>query len=153
MTHEKLFDKELMMLDANFENQRILFKEVSKDLLKKGFVTETYADALNLREKEFPTGLETAHCKIAIPHTDVKHVKKPFIYLVKLDEEIVFNNMGDMSQSFGVKAVLFLGIKEPAEQIKLLSKLMENFIEKSFSDLIFEEKNKNELEIKLNNFI
>jgi len=144
-----LFSEELITLDASYSSQEDLFRSAAKHLVDLGYIEETYLNALMTREKEFPTGLETQYCNIAIPHTDAPHIKHPFIYLVRLNENLQFKNMGDTESEVAVKIVMFLGIKNPKKQISLLSDLMEKFQEEKISRIILNGHDAKELETNL----
>lgn len=149
MEYGSLFNEKLIDLNVSDSSLEDLFDNVSKHLVQLGYVKDTYLDALRDRESEFPTGLETKYCNIAIPHTDASHIKHPFIYLVKLNEGLSFNNMGDVDSEIKVRIVMFLGVKNPSEQIPLLTKLMEKFEEAEISDTILNSTNEKELERKI----
>ncbi|MFD1415754.1 PTS sugar transporter subunit IIA [Oceanobacillus jeddahense] len=152
MEFKSLFNSQLMKLNHSSQNQEELFEEVARELVSLEYVNESYQEALVQREQSFPTGLKTNYCNIAIPHTDAEHVRKPFIYLVQLQDEVEFHNMGDSSEEISVKLVLFLGITDPKNQTILLSTLMEHFQTEEFSKTMFEEIDTKQLEKKLNIF-
>ncbi|MFD1449650.1 PTS sugar transporter subunit IIA [Oceanobacillus sojae] len=153
MEFKSLFSSRLMKLNHPYPSREKLFEEVAQDLVSQGYVKGSYQDALIQRERSFPTGLRTNYCNIAIPHTDAVHVKTPFIYLVQLQDELEFQNMGNASEELSVKLIFFLGITEPKNQTILLSTLMELFQTEEFSKIIFEEKDTKQLEKKLNTFL
>lgn len=132
MDYTELFQLELMDINNHYKNKEEMLCSVSQVLKKKNFINQGFYEALIDREKSFPTGLELAHINIAIPHTDVEFVKEPFIYFVKLADEIDFYQMGSDDQQVTVSVVMVLGIKNPKEQVGLLSKLMELFSDKNF---------------------
>ena len=49
---------------------------MGKLMVEKGFVKESYIEAVQEREKVFPTGLPMEALGVAIPHTDSIHVNK-----------------------------------------------------------------------------
>ncbi|WP_440897899.1 PTS sugar transporter subunit IIA [Amphibacillus sp. Q70] len=150
MAYKNLFSSKLMKLNDPAQNRKELFEEVAQELELLGYVKNSYLEALIKREHNFPTGLKTYYCNIAIPHTETIHVKKPFIYLVKLQDELDFQNMGNSNEKLKVKLIFFLGITDPKNQTVLLSTLMELFQTKDFSQAILEERDVNKLENKLN---
>lgn len=126
-----LFNKDWVDLNQKADNILELFETVYKDLLSKGLVNEDYLQGVTEREKVFPTGLITQYLNISLPHSDTKYIKKPFVYIVRLEEPIVVKQMGD-SQEMEVKDLFFLGIKNPSEQVGLLAKIMELFMNEEF---------------------
>ncbi|WP_194165626.1 PTS sugar transporter subunit IIA [Oceanobacillus sp. CFH 90083] len=153
MEFKSLFSSKLMKLNHPSQSRKELFAEVAEELVSLRYVNASYQEALIEREHSFPTGLRTSYCNIAIPHTDAVHVRTPFIYLVQLQDELKFQNMGNSSEELSVKLIFFLGITEPKNQTILLSTLMEHFQTEDFSRIIFEEKDTKQLENKLNHYL
>ncbi|MFD1449042.1 PTS sugar transporter subunit IIA [Oceanobacillus profundus] len=125
MNYADLFDAELICINQEFSSRNELFEELSNTLYCKGYIEETFKYAIKQRELEFPTGLATETMNIAIPHTDVVHVKKPFIYVAKLKKSLPFIQMGTDDEVIDVDNIFILGIKEPSVQVHLLSRIME----------------------------
>lgn len=134
MEYSDLFDSKLIKLNQEFESQRELFEYVSDILEEENYTEDTFFDAIREREKVFPTGLQTDMVNLAIPHTDVLHVKRPFIFVVTLNKPIKFIQMGTFDEGVDIDTVFVLGIKEPQEQVGLLSNIMTQFRNKYFID-------------------
>lgn len=134
MEYSDLFDSRLIKLNQEFESQRELFEYVSDILEEENYTEDTFFDAIREREKFFPTGLQTDMVNLAIPHTDVLHVKRPFIFVVTLNKPIKFIQMGTFDEGVDIDTVFVLGIKEPQEQVGLLSNIMTQFRNKYFID-------------------
>lgn len=134
MEYSDLFDSKLIKLNQEFESQRELFEYVSDILEEENYTEDTFFDAIREREKVFPTGLQTDMVNLAIPHTDVLHVKRPFIFVVTLNKPIKFIQMGTFDECVDIDTVFVLGIKEPQEQVGLLSNIMTQFRNKYFID-------------------
>lgn len=134
MEYSDLFDSKLIKLNQEFESQRELFEYVSDILEEENYTEDTFFDAIREREKVFPTGLQTDMVNLAIPHTDVLHVKRPFIFVVTLNKPIKFIQMGTFDEWVDIDTVFILGIKEPQEQVGLLSNIMTQFRNKYFID-------------------
>ena len=72
----------------------MLFRSAAK-LQDLGYVADSFGQALAEREAEFSTGLALEHVTVAIPHTYVEHVKRPFIAFYRLVEPVMpFIQMG-----------------------------------------------------------
>lgn len=134
MEYSDLFDSKLIKLNQEFESQRELFEYISDILEEENYTEDTFFDAIREREKVFPTGLQTDMVNLAIPHTDVLHVKRPFIFVVTLNKPIKFIQMGTFDEWVDIDTVFVLGIKEPQEQVGLLSNIMTQFRNKYFID-------------------
>lgn len=128
-----LTKKELIIIDNESSNCEEFFQNISNILYEKGYVEETFHDAIVEREKKYPTGLEMPKITVAIPHTDVQHIKKPFIFVNKMKENnIEFIQMGTDDLIVHPEFIVVLGIKEPKNQVGLLSSLMNLFDNEEF---------------------
>lgn len=128
-----IFKKELVFFDIDSNNRTELFSSISSELLQRDLVTTEYEGALNEREDSFPTGLRTKRKDIAIPHTDPQYIKEAFIAIVKPKHSIRMLQMGDNTE-LDSELFLFLGIKNPKEQVPMLASLMELFRDDAFLD-------------------
>ncbi|WP_161879770.1 PTS sugar transporter subunit IIA [Alkalibacterium sp. MB6] len=144
MNTKELFSPELICLNLEVKNKSDLFRKIADDLNKKGYVNAGYLKGISQREEEFPTGLITQHLNIALPHSDTQYIEKAFIYIVRLNEPITFNQMGD-NQEIKVKDIFFLGIKDSAKQVNLLASLMDLFSNDEFVNNFVEVSNKTEM--------
>lgn len=128
-----LIKEELIIIDNESLNREEFFLNISNILFDKGYVEETFHDAIVEREKKYPTGLEMPKITVAIPHTDVQHIKKPFIFINKMKEKsIEFIQMGTDDLIVNPEFIVVLGIKEPKNQVGLLSTLMNLFDNEDF---------------------
>ncbi|BAK95410.1 PTS sugar transporter subunit IIA [Tetragenococcus halophilus] len=132
MNYGENFKSELVNLNLNVNNQKQFFQVISNDLKEKGYVVQTFKEAIIEREKMYPTGLQLENFAIAIPHTDVVHIQHPFVAVYRLKKAINFYQMGTDDVIVPVKDVLVLGINEPKKQVGLLSNLMQCFSKNEF---------------------
>lgn len=144
MDYKKMFDKQLIGLEIDGENEEQVFEQVAEHLKNLGFVNEGYLKGITSREKKFPTGLITQHLNIALPHSDPEYVEKPFVYIARLKNEVRVKQMGD-SQLMKVKNLFFLGIKDPKEQVGLLQAFMESFMNEEFVRAFIQEEDKQKI--------
>lgn len=139
-----LTKEDLINVENESLNYESFFEDASKTLLKKGYVKESFYKAILEREKKYPTGLELPKITIAIPHTDTEHVNEPFIFINKMKEKnIEFTQMGTDDVFVKPEFIIILGIKEPKEQVGLLSSMMSLFDNESF---VNEIRNSNSIE-------
>ncbi|MDQ0174953.1 PTS sugar transporter subunit IIA [Bacillus chungangensis] len=134
MEYADLFREDLIEIEAEYSSQQEMFETICNNLFENGFVAETFKDAITKREEEYPTGILTGKMSIAIPHTDVMHVHKPFIYVVKLKKTLPFIQMGTTDEWIEVENIFMLGIKVPSEQIGLLSLMMDKLQNEQFNN-------------------
>lgn len=124
----EITNKDLIVINNETTNYEEFFLESYKHLLEKGFVQESFFEAILSREKKYPTGLELPKITIAIPHTDVEHIIKPFIFINKMKKrEIEFIQMGTDDIIVKPEFIIILGIKEKTGQVGLLSEMMSLF--------------------------
>ncbi|MEG2254306.1 MAG: PTS sugar transporter subunit IIA, partial [Vagococcus sp.] len=117
--------------DLDGQNFLEVATNVSKKLEQLDLIEPTYLDAVITRENTFPTGLITKSINISIPHTDSEHVKEPFVYIVRCENDISVKQMGD-NQEMTVSNFFFLGIKDPKKQVELLQVIMNLFMDDQF---------------------
>lgn len=122
--NELLSEEGFSYMKFDERSKEDLLKRMAAVLIQKGLVYPDYTEAVMAREKIFPTGLPTKGISIAIPHTDAKHVKRPFMLVGVLDQEIEFEVMAGEGEKIGVNLVFMLAIKEAAQQVEMLQKLI-----------------------------
>ncbi|MCH3965106.1 MAG: PTS sugar transporter subunit IIA [Clostridium sp.] len=126
-----LLHEDLVLIDYEAENQEQLLINLSEILRQKGYVKNSYVKGILERENTFPTGLNTDGIKVAIPHTDAKHVNVPGILIAKLKNPIVFREMGSDTGRVEASLIFMMAIKNPEQQVKTLSNLMNIFSKQS----------------------
>ena len=115
-----------------------MFRKISEHLYTKGYVKESYLESLLHRESLHPTGLKVEDLiSIAIPHTDVEHVNKQTMVVVKnAHSHFDFQRMDEPSETLSVNLALLLVVKEPDGYVNFLAALTSLFQEDSFIDLL-----------------
>lgn len=108
-------------LDVVLHSRKEVFEFIQKELYEKGFVKETYAEALEKREQGNPTGLATVPYGIAIPHTDVEYVNKPCIIMIRLKESVSFEQMGGLGEAVDAQFIFGLVFTDGKKQVELLA--------------------------------
>ena len=124
MDVEKLVCEELVLFTKQTD-QLLLLGEVADLLEQHGKTTSTYKEAVIEREKVFPTGLQTEHIGIAIPHTDSHHVIEPAIAVAVLEQRVPFIQMGSDNETVQVEVLFMLALKKAEEQLEILQLLIE----------------------------
>lgn len=72
---------------------REVLQIIGKLLLEKGYVKESFGNALIEREEKYPTGLAMVPYPVAIPHTDPGHVNEACISIVRVKQGATFHEM------------------------------------------------------------
>ncbi|MHC5375653.1 PTS sugar transporter subunit IIA [Enterococcus sp. LJL120] len=140
----EMIQEELIFSDISADNLKNLFDKIGTILYEKGYVSSEYAEKLYERENNFPTGLATKTLNVAIPHTDSKYVKKPFITILKPNSEIVFHQMGTFPSDQVLvypKIIFILGFTKDDMQLKILQTLMNLFDNQEAMEILEQQKN------------
>ena len=145
----ELLHEDLVLVDVAATDRDDLLKKLALSLYEKGYVKETYADAIIKREKVFPTGLATNGVRVAIPHTDAEHVNTPAILVAKLKEEVEFIEMGSENKTVKVSLVFMLALKNHDDQLDTLSNLMNVFSNEELLTDLYGSTNGKDLLAKL----
>jgi PTS system galactitol-specific IIA component len=140
-----LFSNDLIFLNLVADDSTTLLKQMSKKLIEKGFVKDSFEEAVIEREKIYPTGLPTPGVMVALPHTDSKHVLESKIAIANLKKPVLFKEMGNGVRDVPVELVFMLAIHHPKQQIEVLKKLMSIFSNQEILMLIKEAKNTSEV--------
>lgn len=137
MVFEEIVKEELIFVQKNFKENLDVIKFLSEELREKGFVKESFCDAVIERENKFPTGLYLGKINVAIPHADVKYVNKPGMAVATLQKPILFRKMDDPTLSIPVHIVFLLVLVDSNEYVKFLSSITRSFSDESFVSLIY----------------
>lgn len=89
-----------------------------------GLAEPSYVEALQQRERDFPTGLGISG-GVAIPHTSADHVTGNTIAVASLADPVTFGEMGgDESSAVPVSTVFMLVFADAANHVPLLSHMI-----------------------------
>lgn len=91
----KEIDKNLIFINMNFENKSEVFKFIANELKKRNYADDTYEDAVNEREKQFPTGFRLKNINIAMPHADPVNSRADKLVVITLESPVEFQNAED----------------------------------------------------------
>lgn len=138
-----MIDKDLVFLNFQAKDSNDFFDNISKILYERGYVKDSFKEAIKNREKNFPTGLPIEPVGVAIPHTDSCHINKPKVVFVRFNKNIEFKEMGgDNNVAVGMAFVLLVTDKE--KQVPLLQKLMGLFTDQDLINKLY-KKDKEEI--------
>jgi PTS system galactitol-specific IIA component len=122
-----LIHDDLIFFDYEATSFEETVRRISGILHAKGYVKESFADAVIEREKVFPTGLETKCFPVAIPHADRIHVNQDAIAIIRLKHPITFTVMATTDEFVDAQMVFMLAIKENEGQLNILKDFMALF--------------------------
>ena len=109
---------------------------MSNMLLAKGYVKESFPEAILEREKHYPSGLPMEGHKIAIPHTDSEHVHKSVILFARLANPLEFASMGDPDEKIQVSLISMFALAEKKEIGQMLEVLITAYSNNDVLDAI-----------------
>lgn len=136
-----LIKEEFIYTKLNVKITDNLFKELSDNLFRNGYVKKSFYEGLRKREEVFPTGLALEEYNVAIPHTDAEHVIKPCISVATLDNPIKFKCMEDETVDVYVNVVFMLVLNEGNSQLEMLQQLIQLIQNKSILKQILKAEN------------
>lgn len=130
--------KDLIFLDLNLSNKEEVITFLANKLYDLGYVKDTYLHNVLLRESVYPTGLLLDSYNVAIPHTESEHVYKSGIVIGRLKNPVIFKYMADPNQDVAVNLVVMLAIKDPKNQVPVLSELMTGLSNKKLLNFLMD---------------
>ncbi len=110
----------LIFLNGEEKCEKDILKKMGGALICEGYAKDTYVQALLLREKRFPTGLDINGIGVAIPHTDPRHVKKEGVALAILKKPVTFRHMEDEGVRVSVRLIFMLAVLNPEAHLNHL---------------------------------
>jgi PTS system galactitol-specific IIA component len=125
---ELKIEADLILTDLHVVDRWEAIDTLSELLLKKGYVTDEFAEKSKERERGFPTALPTKPTAVAIPHTWAEYCIDPAIAVGILDEPIPWIEMGTKDRLQDVQIVLLLSITEPKKQVHFLRTVIDYFV-------------------------
>jgi len=122
-----MLDLDLVVLNMEANSSKDIIEKLGDLMLTKGYVKDSYVQAVLEREKNLPTGLSIGDFCVAIPHTDSGHVNQSNIAIATLKNASIFHSMVNPDEKLSVELVFLLAVKDPNLQIQLLKNLMSLF--------------------------
>ena len=129
-----LFRPELVFFDFEATDEWDFFAKMSDTLKEKGYVRDSWHDAICAREKSFPTGLQfekIADAPLYNPDVEPENIVKPYIAIIKPKAPIDFAPMADMvDHPVHTELIINLGLLAHAEdQVAVLQAMMGIFMD------------------------
>jgi len=124
MSLDQYLSKSSILLGLEAETSSDVICQLGETLFNAGLVKDSYVEAVINREKTLPTGLPLdGEINVAIPHTDIEHVKKSAVAMATLAKPVTFQNMVVPDESINVHIVFLLALDEPHAQIEMLQEV------------------------------
>lgn len=99
-------------------------RRIAAVLEKKGYVKDTYAQAIVDREENFPTALDMGGLNVAIPHCDVANVNKAALCMGILSHPVDWHKMDEPDETCKVSVVCMLALTEAHAHLEMLQKVI-----------------------------
>jgi|LSQX01.2.fsa_nt_gb PTS system galactitol-specific IIA component len=119
-----LIEEDNFFIQVEAESDQQIIRLIGNHFFKKGFVKESYTQAVLDREEIYPTGLEAPGGGIAIPHTDAHHVHTSTIGVATLKSPVEFRVMAEPDKVVSVSVVMMLAVSDPQKVIPVLTKVI-----------------------------
>lgn len=146
---EICIDSDFILLNCCAKSKSEAIGMLGRKMQNKGFVKESFVDAVLEREKKYPTGLEIGKTNIAIPHTEPEHVNKPCIGVMVLNDTVPFQKMDDLTSLVNVKVIFLIALKNGHGHMELLRNIMLTCRDQSFLNELITADNIDEIKKEL----
>ena len=121
---ELYLNEELVFRNVQAKTDSEVLAFLASEMYKKNYVKEEYIQAIQEREKEYPTGLPSTPPGIAIPHANYEMVKKTTLAIATLKDPVLFHNMENNNEQLPIQIVIMMAIGEPHGQVEMLQKIV-----------------------------
>lgn len=119
-----LFKPELTFTEFDAVDRFDLFKRLGELLEPQGYVGNGWLTAILERERLYPTGLDCGSIRVAIPHVEACHIKKPYIAIIRPKNPIEFEGMAGLPP-VQAELIVNLGLQGYEDsQVRALQALM-----------------------------
>ncbi len=123
-TLELYLNEELVFRNVQAKTDSEVLAFLASEMYKKNYVKEEYIQAIQEREKEYPTGLPSTPPGIAIPHANYEMVNKTTLAIATLKDPVLFHNMENNNEQLPIQIVIMMAIGEPHGQVEMLQKIV-----------------------------
>ncbi len=142
--------EEILKEDCILGNIEVPSKEAALDIMarhlyEKGYVKESYIQAIQDREASYPSGLPMEILKIAIPHTDADHVNQSVICFARLNKEVEFSVMGAPEEKIPVRLISMFALKEKKKIGDLLETLITTYQDNDVLQALVDSSDESEI--------
>lgn len=99
-------------------------RRIADVLRERGYVKDTYAQAILDREASFPTALDMGGLNVAIPHCDVANVNRAALCMGILRHPVDWHKMDEPEETCKVSVVCMLALTEAHAHLEMLQKVI-----------------------------
>lgn len=149
-----MFSEDLVFLDQDLATSKDVLSFSFEQLRNMNYVKEEYFSSILAREAEFPTGLKThVGIHIAMPHTEAEYAKKEGIVFIRTSQPVIFQHMVDPDEAVETRLIFNIVVKDPANQVAFLTKLMRLFQNEELLNFLNESEDKKVIVQTIQEFI
>jgi PTS system galactitol-specific IIA component len=145
MKIEDILKEDCIIDNLDAPNKEEALTAMCNILLSRGYVKDSFPEAILKREKLYPSGLPMEGHKIAIPHTDSDHVNESVILFARLAKPIEFSSMGDPDEKLQVQLISMFALKEKKKIGFLLEVLITAYSNNDVLDAILKASSAKEI--------
>jgi len=145
MNIDDILRKDCIIDDLEAATKEEALEKMGRFLREKGLVKESFIEAIQERERNYPSGLPMEGHKIAIPHTDAEHVEQSVLLFARLRRPLEFSVMGDPTQKIQVRLISMFALKEKKLIGDLLETLITSYQEDATLDAIIKARDGTEM--------
>ena len=127
MKIEDILKTECILGNVDAPSKEEALKIMAEKLYSLGYVKESFIEAIQDREANYPSGLPMEDLKIAIPHTDADHVNQSVICFARLRDNVEFSVMGAPEEKIQVRLISMFALKEKKKIGDLLETLITTY--------------------------
>lgn len=150
MQFDRMVDKNIVNLHLNANSKYDVIRKMSQMLFDAGRIksTDEFTEDVFKREEVETTNMDIG---IAIPHSQSYTIKRTSVSIVKLEDEISWEDYGEP-----VKIIFLLAVSPTDKGVKhleVVSKIAELLIDDKFVDFLRKTKNTRKLLKRMNKLI
>ena len=141
MRIEDILKKECIISNIDVTSKESALEIMAEKLHSLGYVKESFVQAIQDREANYPSGLPMEDLKIAIPHTDADHVNESVICFARLANDVEFSVMGAPEEKIPVRLISMFALKEKKKIGDLLETLITTYQDNNVLKALLEADN------------
>ncbi|MDC7227277.1 MAG: PTS sugar transporter subunit IIA [Spirochaetales bacterium] len=145
MKIEDILKTDCILCNVDASDKETALKIMAEKLYSLGYVKESYIQAIQDREANYPSGLPMEDLKIAIPHTDADHVNQSIICFARLPENVEFSVMGAPEEKIPVRLISMFALKEKKKIGDLLETLITTYQDNEVLKALLDAENETQI--------
>jgi mannitol/fructose-specific phosphotransferase system IIA component (Ntr-type)/galactitol-specific phosphotransferase system IIB component len=137
IVEEGMFDERLIFPQMCVNSSREVIKILGNALIRYGFAKDGLVKDVLVREKKYPTGMNT-EIPIAIPHAGPEFTINKGLAIATLKHPVKFREMGDTEKTLDVRIVIMPVLTGKETDGKELYEMLDKIKDKKIADELLE---------------